>query len=389
MMASRDPRRFLAYLEAERNASLLYRALADTVSGDRREALLELAQIEDEHAEHWVAKLEEAGVPVPPAPTTLDPTDAALVARARGAGFADVLAHLEESEGADAGMYDDEPEAPTSMADDEREHLAVFQQMRQQVEGAGGGGATSVAPVSPRAPIGAEHWHRTDKSGSTRAAVFGVSDGLVSNTALVMGFAGAAPSNATILFAGIAGLLAGAFSMAAGEYVSVASQRDLFRREIEMEASELREKPEEEMKELELIYRAKGLDRESAAAVARQIISDPKAALDTLAREELGLDPDELGSPIKAALASFIAFAIGASVVVVPYLFFLGTGASTIIPVVLAITLAILAMIVVGAVVGRLSGRSMVFSAARQVMWGGGAALITFIIGSIVGIQVG
>ena len=177
--------------------------------------------------------------------------------------------------------------------------------------------------------------------------------------------------------------------MAAGEYVSVASQRDLFRREIEMEASELREKPEEEMKELELIYRAKGLDRESAASVARQIISDPKAALDTLAREELGLDPDELGSPIKAALASFIAFAIGASVVVVPYLFFLGTGASTMIPVVLAITLAILAMIVVGAVVGRLSGRSMVFSAGRQVMWGGGAALITFIIGSIVGIQVG
>lgn len=388
MMASRDPRRFLAYLEAERNASLLYRALADTVSGDRREALLELAQIEDEHAEHWVAKLEEAGVPAPPAPTTLDPTDAALVARARGAGFADVLAHLEEAEGADAGMYDDEPEAPASMADDEREHLAVFQQMRHQVQGSTDP-ATPVAPVSPRPPIGAEHWHRTDKSGSTRAAVFGVSDGLVSNTALVMGFAGAAPSNATILFAGIAGLLAGAFSMAAGEYVSVASQRDLFRREIEMEASELREKPEEEMKELELIYRAKGLDRESAAAVARQIISDPKAALDTLAREELGLDPDELGSPIKAALASFIAFAIGASVVVVPYLFFLGDGASTTIPVILAITLAVLAMIVVGAVVGRLSGRSMVFSAGRQVMWGAGAALITFIIGSIVGIQVG
>lgn len=388
MMASRDPRRFLAYLEAERNASLLYRALADTVSGDRREALLELAQIEDEHAEHWVAKLEEAGVPVPPAPTTLDPTDAALVARARGAGFADVLAHLEEAEGADAGMYDDEPEAPASMADDEREHLAVFQQMRHQVQGSNDP-AAPVAPVSPRPPIGAEHWHRTDKSGSTRAAVFGVSDGLVSNTALVMGFAGAAPSNATILFAGIAGLLAGAFSMAAGEYVSVASQRDLFRREIEMEASELREKPEEEMKELELIYRAKGLDRESAAAVARQIISDPKAALDTLAREELGLDPDELGSPIKAALASFIAFAIGASVVVVPYLFFLGDGASTTIPVILAITLAVLAMIVVGAVVGRLSGRSMVFSAGRQVMWGAGAALITFIIGSIVGIQVG
>jgi VIT1/CCC1 family predicted Fe2+/Mn2+ transporter len=177
--------------------------------------------------------------------------------------------------------------------------------------------------------------------------------------------------------------------MAAGEYVSVASQRDLFRREIEMEASELRDKPLEEQKELELIYRAKGLDRESAASIAKQIMSNPKTALDTLAREELGLDPDELGSPVKAALASFIAFAIGASVVVIPYLFFLGAEASTIAPTVLAITVALIAMVVVGAYVGRVSGRGMVFSALRQVAWGAGAALVTFVIGRIVGIQVG
>lgn len=389
-MPTRDPRRFLAYLEAERNAALLYRALAEHVSGDRREAMLELAAIEEEHAGHWVEKLQEAGVPVPPAPTTLDPTDAALVARARGAGFADVLTHLEEAEGEGAGMYDDEPEAPDSMAADEREHRAVFERMRMEEQGSSAATpAAALAPVAARSPIGAEHWHRTDKSGSMRAAVFGVSDGLVSNTALVMGFAGAAPSNATILFAGIAGLLAGAFSMAAGEYVSVASQRDLFRREIEMEASELREKPLEEQKELELIYRAKGLDRESAASVARQIMSNPKTALDTLAREELGLDPDELGSPVKAALASFIAFAIGASVVVIPYLFFLGAGASTIVPTVLAISVALIAMVVVGAFVGRMSGRGMVFSALRQVAWGAGAALVTFAIGRLVGIQVG
>lgn len=387
-MPTSDPRRFLAYLEAERNAALLYRALAETITGDRREAMLELAAIEEEHAEHWVEKLQEAGVAVPPAPTTLDPTDAALVARARGAGFVDVLAQLEEAEDAGAGMYDDEPDAPASMAQDEREHRAVFEKMRMEDQ-SGPTSVASLAPVAPRSPVGGEHWHRTDKSGSMRAAVFGVSDGLVSNTALVMGFAGAAPSNATILFAGIAGLLAGAFSMAAGEYVSVASQRDLFRREIEMEASELREKPLEEQKELELIYRAKGLDRESAAAVAKQIMSNPKTALDTLAREELGLDPDELGSPVKAALASFIAFAIGASVVVIPYLFFLGAGASTIIPTVLAITIALIAMVVVGAYVGRMSGRGMVFSALRQVAWGAGAALVTFVIGRIVGIQVG
>lgn len=377
---SGDPKRFLRYLEAERNASLLYHALAQNVTGDRREALLELAQIEDEHAAHWIAKLEEAGVAVPPAPTSLDPSDAALVARARGAGFADVLAHLEEAEGADAGMYDEEPEAPASMSEDERQHIEVFRSMRE-----GAGPVVSTA----RPTTGGEPWHRGDKSGSTRAAVFGVSDGLVSNTALVMGFAGAAPSNATILFAGLAGLFAGAFSMAAGEYVSVASQRDLHRREIEMEASELREKPEEEMKELELIYRAKGLDRESAAQVARKIMDDPKTALDTLAREELGLDPDELGSPIKAALSSFIAFAIGASLVVIPYLFFIPAGSSTTIPLVLAISLALVGMVVVGGIVGRLSGRGVLFSAGRQLLWGVGAALVTFVIGRIVGISVG
>ena len=375
-----DPRRFLRYLEAERSAAMLYRALASNVDGDRREALLELADIEEQHAAHWIDKLTENGVAVPPAPTELDPSDAALVARARGAGFADVLRHLEEAEDADAGMYDAEPEAPSSMSEDEREHIEVFQQMR-----------TSLAPGEPApparkapAPGEGEPWHRGDRSGSTRAAVFGISDGLVSNTALVMGFAGAAPDNRTILFAGLAGLLAGAFSMAAGEYVSVASQRDLFRREIEMEASELRDKPEEERKELELIYRAKGLDRAHAAEVADRIMADPKTALDTLAREELGLDPTELGNPVRVAISSFIAFAIGASVVVIPYLFTSGTTA-----LVLAIVMSLTALVIVGGVVGRLSGRGVVFSAFRQVLWGTGAALITFLVGRLVGITVG
>ena len=386
---SSDPRRFLRYLEAERNAALLYRALAETVGGDRREALLELAQMEEEHAAHWVDKLTENGVEVPPAPTQLNTNDAALVARARGAGFADVLRHLEQAEGEDAGMYDAEPEAPSSMSADEREHIEVFAQMRTSLEP-----QVAAVPAPKRGhrvitPGDGEPWHRTDKSGSARAAVFGVSDGLVSNTALVMGFAGASTSNSTVLFAGVAGLLAGAFSMAAGEYVSVASQRDLFRREIAIEAAELRDKPEEERKELELIYRAKGVDRATAASLSAQIMADPKTALDTLAREELGLDPDELGSPIKAAASSFVAFAIGASVVVIPYLFFLGDGASTTIPLALAIVLAVISMLIVGGIVGRLSGRGVVFSALRQLLWGSGAAIVTYIVGRLVGINVG
>lgn len=384
-----DPRRFLRYLEAERSASLLYRALAQTVDGDRREALLELATIEDEHAEHWIEKLTENGIAVPPAPTSLDPSNAALVARARGAGFADVLRHLEVAESDDAGMYDAEPEAPSSMSQDEREHIEVFQRMITSMET-----STPVAMPGPSGhrvltPADGEPWHRGDRTGSTRAAVFGISDGLVSNTALVMGFAGASTGNRTVLFAGLAGLLAGAFSMAAGEYVSVASQRDLFRREIDIEASELREKPAEEQKELELIYRAKGLDRDTAASVAAKIMSDPKTALDTLAREELGLDPDSLGSPVRVAISSFISFAIGACVVVIPYLFFMAPGASTSIPLTIAIVLAVISMLLVGGVVGRLSGRGVVFSALRQFLWGSGAALVTFGVGHVIGVSTG
>lgn len=382
-MAKSDPRRFLDYLAAERNASMLYRALADTVDGDRREALLELAEIEDKHADHWAAKLSEHGIDAPIPTGSLDPGDAELLSRARALGIDGILETLEQTEAAAEGMYDDEPEALPTMSTDERDHAETFRQMRSDQS------ATVMTPRRAVGPGAGETWHRVDRSGSMRAAVFGVSDGLVSNTALVMGFAGAAPNNSTILFAGLAGLLAGAFSMAAGEYVSVASQRDLFQREIAMEASELRDKPEEEQKELELIYRAKGLSREQSATVAAQIMSDPKTALETLAREELGLDPNELGNPVKVAISSFVAFAIGASVVVLPYLFFTSSSASTSVPLLLAIVMALISMGIVGGVVGRLSGRGIVFSAARQLAWGVGAAVVTFGVGRIIGVTIG
>lgn len=377
---SDDPRRFLRYLDAERNASLLYRALAESTDGEQREALLELADVEDKHAQHWVDKLTTYGVEIPPAPTVLNADDEQLVRRARSLGLVSVLDTLEQNEGADAGMYDDEPEALPTMPSDEREHADVFRALK--------GGEPERFPHRERSSKAGEPWHRADKSGSVRAAVFGVSDGLVSNTALVMGFAAAslagAIENSVVLFAGLAGLLAGAFSMAAGEYVSMASQRDLFKREIDLERQELLEKPEEERLELELIYRAKGLPRDQARAVADQIMKDPEIALDTLAREELGLDPDELGSAWKAAVSSFLSFAIGASVVVVPYALFSGMTAF-----VLAVALALVSLIVVGALVGYQSGRGVVFSAGRQVLWGVGAAGVTYLVGSLVGVNVG
>lgn len=367
-----DPRRFLDYLDSERKAALLYRALADTVEGDRRSALLELADMEDAHAEHWVDKLVEAGIDVPPRPTSLDANDASLVARARTMGLTSILATLEETETEAESVYDEEPEASSTMAADERLHAEAFRSMNPAA-------STKAQPTRPM-----ESRHRVGQSGTLRAAIFGVSDGLVSNTALVMGFAGANPDGKTVLFAGLAGLLAGAFSMAAGEYVSMASQRDLYQREIAMEAAELLDKPDEERKELELIYRAKGLSREQSAQVADQIMSDPKSALETLVREELGLNPDELGSPVRAAASSFLAFAIGASVVVFPYLFASGTLALT-----LAIIMSLIGMTVVGGLVGRFSGRGVVVSVARQLAWGIGAAAVTYGIGSVIGVSVG
>jgi VIT1/CCC1 family predicted Fe2+/Mn2+ transporter len=210
--------------------------------------------------------------------------------------------------------------------------------------------------------------------------VFGVNDGLVSNTSLVMGFAGSGAASVTVLFAGLAGLLAGAFSMAAGEYISMSSQRESYQREIELEAEELREDPEAETEELALIYRAKGLDAEEAERVARTIMKDKDSALDTMVREELGLDPDELGSPWSAAFSSLIAFALGAVVVVLPYI--LASGVTALIT---AIVLAALALFGVGAVLGLTNGRPALRAGARQLLVGGAAALIVYGIGHLIG----
>jgi VIT1/CCC1 family predicted Fe2+/Mn2+ transporter len=210
--------------------------------------------------------------------------------------------------------------------------------------------------------------------------VFGVNDGLVSNTSLVMGFAGSGAAGRTILFAGLAGLFAGAFSMAVGEYISMRSQREAYEREIALEADELRDDPEAEAEELALIYRAKGLDADEAKRVATTIMKDHDTALETMAREELGLDPAELGSPWSAAVSSLFAFALGAVVVVIPYL--LGSGTAALVT---AVVLAASALFTVGSALGMLNGRIALRSGARQLLIGGGAAVVVYLIGQVIG----
>jgi VIT1/CCC1 family predicted Fe2+/Mn2+ transporter len=219
------------------------------------------------------------------------------------------------------------------------------------------------------------------KSGALRAAIFGVNDGLVSNLSLIMGFAGAAVQNSVILLAGVAGLLAGAFSMGAGEYVSMRVQRELFERLLHLEAHELATEPEEEHRELKAIYETKGFPSHLAEQVATVIMQDPDVALQTHAREELGLDPDELGSPWGAAVSSFLTFTLGASVPLFSFIFASGTAA-----VAAAIAASGVALFAVGATMSLITGRHALWSGLRMLLIGSAAAAITYGVGHLLNV---
>jgi VIT1/CCC1 family predicted Fe2+/Mn2+ transporter len=364
--------RFRAVLDAERQSAALYRGLAAGTSGERKQVFLELAAVEERHAAHWGEKLTALGEPVP------EPGRPGLRTRllswlARRFSAEAVLPFVERAEHADAGLYDSDPDATPGMAADERSHARVLTRLRDE--------SRPGASEDARGIVRRERWHRGNRSGTLRAAVFGVNDGLVSNTSLVMGFAGSGAAGRTILFAGLAGLLSGAFSMAVGEYISMRSQREAYEREISIEAEELRDDPEAEAEELALIYRAKGLNADEAERIATTIMKNHDTALDTMAREELGLDPEELGSPWSAAVSSLISFALGAVVVVLPYFF--GSGTAVLIT---AIALAGIALFTVGSALGMLNGRALLRSGARQLLIGGGAALVVYFIGLAIGI---
>jgi VIT1/CCC1 family predicted Fe2+/Mn2+ transporter len=239
--------------------------------------------------------------------------------------------------------------------------------------------------AQPIAGAGVEHRHRRlGGGGNLRAAVFGVNDGLVSNASLILGVAGASPDNHFVLLTGLAGMCAGAFAMAAGEYVSVRSQRELFEYQIGLERDELKEYPDAEAQELALIYAEKGLPRKEAERLAKRIVADPEHALDTLAREELGLNPDELGSPWGAAISSFLSFAGGA---LLPLLPFLIAGGARALP--SAIVVTAVSLFVVGSLLSLFTGRNALYSGARMLLLGALAGSVTFAIGRLVGVSLG
>lgn len=227
------------------------------------------------------------------------------------------------------------------------------------------------------------HHHRDVQGGAARAAVFGVSDGLVSNVALITGVAAADPTGSAVLVAGVAGLLAGAASMAAGEYVSVKAQSELIERELERERISLIERPQAETNELATIYARRGIDRAQALEMAEAVMADPDVALEVHAREELGVDPSETGNPIEAAVSSFVAFAIGAIIPLVPWFGAEGRGAM-----VASILLGLLAAAAVGFALATFTEKSKLRTIGRQVGLGAAACGLTWIIGSLLGASI-
>lgn len=429
----------LVGLRLERDAILLYDGLA-ALERDRRRAAAfrHIAANERRHAAIWADRLQSAGVEVPPAPSRPRPRVRLILLLARLFGTAAVHELVVALEGDEEEAYAGfEPSAEaTAIAADEREHAAIWRRLREGPpapdggtpagpDGGAAGPAVAVAvasgveaaTASPATESGggdmaeavhqdaaraartagmagaaetaeeitqAEPWHRASRSGTLRAVIFGVSDGLLSNLSLVMGVAGAGPDQRFVILAGLAGLLAGAFSMGAGEYISMQSQREVFERQIALERAELAAVPEEEEAELAAIYRAKGFTPDEARAVAARMFRNPAAALDALVREELGLDPGELGSPLGAAFGSFAAFAVGAAVPVLPYLVLNGATAF-----VVSAVASLIGLFTVGALVTLLTGRSALYSGARQVAIGVAAAGVTYLVGRVIGVSVG
>lgn len=361
-------RRYREAWQDEIDSATIYRAMA---AAERQPQLAQvyrrLAETEEAHIGFWEERLRAAGVSVGPRRPTWRARTLSWLARRFGPQV--VLPTVAGAEQIDSHHYDGLPETrDTPLPNEERSHARVLRAIQGGLEG------PAIAQLEGR--------HRAIGGNALRAAVLGANDGLLSNLSLVMGVAGATLDNRAVLIAGLAGLLAGASSMSLGEWLSVQSSRELYQRQIAIEARELDEAPDEEAEELALIYQAKGLSAAEAHALARRLMSNRGSALDTLAREELGVDPEELGgSAWEAAAFSFLLFALGAIIPVLPFLLIAGRGA-----VIASLLFSALGLFAIGAGITLLTGRSVWFSGLRQVVLGLLAAAITYGVGHLFGV---
>jgi len=365
-------------LTEERNAAHLYHTLAKAEKNPQIADVYErMAGVEERHAVAYTQRLKEAGTPVPPYKLTLRTRILEVVALRFGPES--VLPSLTAME----------QKASQTMQANSNTSDAQLQQMTAEE----GSHSRLLGQITRTAPLGMEGSslaqlegrHRATGGNALRAAVLGANDGLVSNLSLVMGVAGASMSGKAILITGIAGLLAGACSMALGEWLSVQSSRELYQHQIQIETQEIESAPEEEAEELALIYQSRGVEAEQARQMADRIMADHTSAVETLAREELSVDPKELGgSAWEAAITSFILFATGAIIPVVPFIFLSGINA-----VILSILLSTVGLFIIGAIVTLFTGRGVLFSGARMVLFGLAAAAVTFALGKLIGSSIG
>lgn len=380
MATTDDVARFRENFVEEVNAAWLYRVAADIEEDEAVAGVyLRLAETEERHAELWADRLRDAGEAVPSTDPSSRSRMLGWLAKRWGVGvLSNVMASTER---AGRTMYDNQPEAAgTSLPADERSHAVILDALRRESAAAPGNGGVRGGVLARL-----EGRHRAVGGNALRAAVLGANDGLVSNTSLVMGIAGAAFAADAVLLTGLAGLLAGAISMALGEWLSVQSSRELNQAQIATERAEILEMPEAEAEELALIYQAKGMSQEEAERAAADIMSDPDAFLDTMVREELGIDPDELGgSAWQAAGTSFALFSLGAIVPVIPF-FWLAGGAA----VILSLALAGIALFALGATTALITGTGVVRTGTRSLLLGLIAAGVTYGIGAVLGVTVG
>lgn len=371
-MATDQLRRLLEYWQDEKNSSLLYQVISEIEPNLKMaEFYRKLSATEQRHAEAWESKITELGYQVP----TFRPSwrTKVLIKLAQRFGVSMVLPSLSSFEDLNSHGYANQPGA-TGMAATEKSHARLLRQIRQF--SSGGLEGSALAQIEGR--------HRSTGGNALRAAVLGANDGLVSNLSLVMGVAGAELAGRGILLTGLAGLLAGAISMALGEWISVQSSRELLQKQIKTEKEEIELSPDEETEELALIYEARGLQEENARGLAKQIMSNQAIALETLARDELGIDPEELGgSAWEAAITSFLLFALGAVIPVIPFAFLIGLQA-----IMVSAVLSSLGLFIIGAAITLFTGRSVFSSGLRQMLFGLAAALVTYLIGSWLGVSI-
>jgi len=366
----------LEFWNDEMTSAALYRTFSENEKDERlAEVYNRMAENEVQHATRWAEKIKAAGGTLPEFKLSMRSKIQMWMAKRLGPSY--VLPGMVAKERDGNIAYNQIADA-SGMARDERSHAMLINQITHTMRGGFEGGALALL----------EGRHKATGGNALRAAVLGANDGMVSNLSLVMGVAGAvsgsAFNNKTILITGLAGMLAGSISMALGEWLSVQSSRELYSHQIKIESAEIEAAPEEEANELALIYEARGLKKEQAQMLASQILSNKDSALDTLAREELGIDPDELGgSAWVAAITSFLLFALGAIVPVLPFFFLNG-----ILAVAVSILFSMGGLFILGAIVTLFTGQGVLYSGFRMVIFGIIAAVVTFGIGRLIGVSI-